>query len=104
MHASHFRALLIGVSVAANSLPAQNWTQTSSPPNPWYAFASSADGGKLVAAAGGSSLGGIYVSSNSGATWTQTPAPITNWFAVATSADGVKLVAVAGGGPAIKGL
>ena len=81
-----------------NSTFAQTWTQTSAPTNSWNAIASSADGTKLVAAIYG---GGIYVSTNSGATWKLTPAPSdpasfdSAWESVASSADGSKLVAVA---------
>jgi hypothetical protein len=38
--------------------------------------------------------GGIYTSTNSGATWTQTGAPGEYWYSVASSADGTHLVAV----------
>lgn len=75
-----------------------NWTQQAAAPTNilWSAVASSADGTKLVAAAGGNGqYGGIYTSVNSGLTWTlQTSAP-TNvpWTSVASSADGTKLVA-----------
>ncbi len=55
-----------------------------------FASASSADGVKLVAASAG---GGIYLSTNSGATWTLTTASTANWGALASSADGIKLVA-----------
>jgi photosystem II stability/assembly factor-like uncharacterized protein len=59
--------------------------------------ASSADGVKLVAAAGGSG-GAIYTSTNSGTSWTQTSAPTNGSFndyrAVASSPDGFKLIAV----------
>jgi hypothetical protein len=52
--------------------------------------ASSSDGTKLVA--GG--WGGIYTSTNSGATWTQTGAPSEEWFSIASSSDGTKLAAI----------
>jgi hypothetical protein len=65
-------------------------------------IASSADGTKLVAVAGGYDPniwgqvdGAIYVSTNSGDSWTQTSAPSELWSGVASSADGTKLVAVA---------
>jgi photosystem II stability/assembly factor-like uncharacterized protein len=42
--------------------------------------------------------GGVYTSTNSGATWTQTGAPTTlYWHSIASSADGTKLVAAAYG-------
>ena len=37
--------------------------------------------------------GGIYASTNSGASWVQTSAPNTDWISVASSWDGAKLVA-----------
>jgi len=71
------------------------WTQTPAPSESWYAVASSADGTHLVAAVGD---GGIYTSTDAGATWVQTPAPSESWYAVASSADGTHLVAALGGG------
>src|SRR5438046_7159134 len=70
--------------------------QTSAPNNYWSSVASSADGGKVVAATKydpSGHLGLIYTSTNSGATWTQTSAPSNYWSSVASSADGTKLVA-----------
>ena len=73
-------------------------------------IASSADGAKLVAVAGGydSNVGGqvdgaIYVSTNSGDSWTQTSAPSELWSGVASSADGTRLVAVARHGSTVWG-
>ena len=74
---------------------AQTWTQTSAPNDNWTSIASSADGSRLVAAAGvygGDGL--IYISTNSGTTWMpSTNAPTELWECVASSADGTKLVA-----------
>ena len=43
--------------------------------------------------------GGIYTSSNGGASWTQqTSAPSANWTSIDSSSDGSKLVAVVNGG------
>src|SRR5262249_38987190 len=80
---------------------AQIWTQTSAPNTNWVSVACSADGTKIVAAAGvlpllGNGVGPIYTSTNSGATWAQTSAPITNWAATASSVDGTRLVAAVG--------
>jgi len=69
---------------------AQEWTPTSAPSNWWRCIASSADGSKLVA---GQWPGGIYVSTNSGATWATTTATNEYWSCVASSADGFKLLA-----------
>jgi len=69
---------------------------TSAPATNWTSIATSADGTRLVAAAGGLSggyVGPIYFSTNSGSTWTITDAPFINWTSVASSADGSRLVA-----------
>jgi hypothetical protein len=62
----------------------------------WSALAGSADGSKLVAAAGNN--GTIYTSSDSGNTWLSNSVPRIQWTAVASSADGNSLVAVPYGG------
>jgi photosystem II stability/assembly factor-like uncharacterized protein len=76
---------------------AQPWIQTSAPITNWTSVACSADGTRLVAAAGQKQdeprVGPIFISSDSGVTWTPTSAPITNWSAVASSLDGNNLVA-----------
>ena len=81
-----------------------SWTQTTASTNYyWTSVAASADGRKLVAAAGYAFSGpgypplqnGIYTSTNSGITWTLTSAPSNYWVSVATSADGRQLVASA---------
>ncbi len=82
-------------SVYSSDNSGLTWTRRSAPNGlAWQSVASSADGSKLVAAAGGFS---IYTSRDSGFTWTQTSAPATNWTSVASSADGTKLVAVSEG-------
>ena len=90
--------VVCGWLAAAHAASAQIWTPTSAPITNWQSVASSADGTKLVAAAGGSvgSAGRapIFLSTNAGVSWTQSSAPITNWLHVASSADGSKLVAV----------
>ena len=73
-------------------------TLASAPSTNWTSVASSADGTKLVAAAGGIYVGQTYTSTNSGFTWARTSAPIAQWTSVASSADGSKLVAAAGDG------
>src|ERR1017187_10351692 len=84
-----------GLFTVADPAFSQNWTQTGAPSTNWYSVASSADGTKLVAEV---VSGGIYTSTNSGATWTLTSAPSESWQGVASSADGVKLVATVNGG------
>lgn len=100
-HTMHRIELLLtifcGLLAAVISAFAQTWTPTGAPTRTWDTIASSADGTKLVAAV---YAGGIYTSTNSGATWTLTSAPSDGgidsaWESVASSADGSKLVAVA---------
>ncbi len=87
-------AQLIAVS-GPSALCAQEWTPTSAPVADWQAVASSADGGKLVAAAWG---GSVYTSTNSGTTWNVTGLSSSSSFGVGSSADGTKLVAASWGG------
>jgi photosystem II stability/assembly factor-like uncharacterized protein len=78
--------------IAVNPMFAQVWTPTSAPTNAWSSVACSADGARLVAAAKG---GGIFTSTDSGATWMLTSAPtFPRWTYVASSADGTQLAAV----------
>src|ERR1035437_10152389 len=90
--------LLIGLVTAVRPTFAQMWTQTSAPFAGWTSIASSADGTKLVAAAG--TAGGVYTSTDSGATWTLTSSPFSGSpdyalpTCVASSADGSKLVEI----------
>jgi hypothetical protein len=73
-------ALMVTIFVTAQFALAQNWVTNGAPNNIWSSIASSADGTKLVAAAGSSTvIGSIYTSTNSGLTWTKsTNAPKTN--------------------------
>jgi hypothetical protein len=72
---------------------------TIAPSNTWFSVASSSDGTKLVAVAGGpSGSGPIYVSTDSGSTWVQPAAPNGAWYSCASSASGNKLVAAMFGG------
>jgi len=89
----------MAILMMVNCASAQTWTQTSAPSNDWVTVASSADGSKLVAAAGLANGGDglIYISTNSGVDWMQTSAPPDSWATVASSADGTKLVAAASG-------
>jgi hypothetical protein len=79
---------------------ARIWEPTSAPSECWFAIASSADGNKLVAVG----QGGIYLSTNAGATWTAANAPSNEagWWGVASSTDGTKL-GVTGGGFVVAG-
>jgi hypothetical protein len=98
----------VGGSIFTSTNSGMTWTSNSVPSEPWSSVASSADGTKLMAVAynesfstgsGFSYAGGIFNSTNSGATWTQTVGPSNFWFSIATSADGNKsAVTVSGGG------
>jgi photosystem II stability/assembly factor-like uncharacterized protein len=92
-------SLIAAVWCGSTFASAQTWTQTSAPSNDWFSVASSADGSKLVAAAGLTNGGDglIYISTNSGVDWMPTSAPTDSWTTVASSADGTKLVAAASG-------
>ncbi len=73
-----------------------NWTQTTAPNGlGWWSMASSDDGTKLAA---GVYNGGIYTSTNAGATWIQSSAPDEYWESIASSSDGTKQAAVVDGG------
>lgn len=82
-----------GFLLVVDFASAETWTmQTNSPSAAWTCIASSADGGKLIAA---SFRGSIYTSSDSGVTWAvSSNAPVSDWIAVGSSADGVKLAAL----------
>src|SRR5205814_872554 len=55
-----------------------NWMPSSAPTTNWTSVASSADGTKLVAAAGGldGPAGAIYLSADGGRNWTASSAPV----------------------------
>lgn len=94
------RFLVAAANLDENFLPAHIYTSTnggdtwtpSSPANNWYAVACSSDGSKIFGAIG---LGGIWASTNFGATWHSTTAPTNVWASVASSADGTRVVAAA---------
>ncbi|MDR3458192.1 MAG: hypothetical protein P4N60_12150 [Verrucomicrobiae bacterium] len=74
----------------------QTWLPAGAPTNYWASVACSADGVKIVVAAGGqSSLGAIYTSTNSGQNWLLSSASSNNWISVASSADGSRFLAAA---------
>src|SRR5690242_9722112 len=75
---------------------AQEWTLTSAPLTNWQSIACSADGTRLIAAAGAffsPPIGPVYLSTNAGATWIPISPGVTNCLHVASSADGSRLVA-----------
>ena len=82
-----------------------NWTTANTPAESWSSVACSADGTCQFAVSigsggsGGEAVaaghGGIFISTNSGASWAQTLAPNDYWESVACSADGANIVACA---------
>jgi len=81
--------------IYASSNSGVSWISNTFPNLGWWSVASSADGNKLAAAAGGNfTPGPIYTSINAGTTWVSNSAPVAPWTSIASSADGTKLVAV----------
>jgi photosystem II stability/assembly factor-like uncharacterized protein len=74
-----------------------SWSATSAPVDPWTCLASSADGGRLIAANAGLGDNFIYISTDSGATWNPTTAPSNQWASVASSTNGSRLIAADSG-------
>lgn len=69
----------------------RGWTLSPAPGgSTWQAVASSGDGAKL---AGIVFDGGIYLSTNAGASWSESSAPVNYWESVGMSGDGTKLIA-----------
>jgi len=99
-------------NVASTTLATDSWAwndQADVGDHNWHALASSSDGSRLYAASESCGLsacnlgvvdaGGIWVSSDYGATWTAIGS--TNgrhWFSIATNSNGTKVVAVDRGG------
>jgi hypothetical protein len=83
-------ALPIGSASVANA--AGSWVErANSDSRNWLSIASSSDGKNLAAVVGYG--GGIFTSTNSGATWTETNAGNRDWSSIASSSDGTTLVA-----------
>jgi len=83
-------ALPIGPASVANA--AGSWVErANSGSRNWLSIASSSDGKNLAAVVGYG--GGIFTSTNSGATWTETNAGNQYWSSIASSSDGTTLVA-----------
>jgi hypothetical protein len=86
-------------SIYASTNAGVTWNQTSAPSNSWSAVACSADGTKLVAAAGivpgYDNQGPLLFSTNSAKNWTQASVTNESWVSVSISADGTKMVAAA---------
>jgi hypothetical protein len=79
-----------------SSFSNSSWVLAGAAALNWNSIASSADGSHLaaVAAAVTSGSGGIYTSTDSGATWTGTNGDTSSpWRSIASSADGSRLVA-----------
>ena len=79
-----------------SSLASSSWTLASAATGQnWDSIAASPDGSKLIAAIYG---GGVYISTDSGATWAETNSTAGSWRSVACSSDGSKLFAALYGG------
>jgi hypothetical protein len=108
-------ALSLVISVISPLAPiraADNWVwtdQASVGDHNWHALASSSDGSRLFAASESCGLiacsggvidtGGIWVSSDYGATWTAVASTSGHhWFSIASNIDGSKVAAVDRGG------
>jgi hypothetical protein len=82
-----------------SSFASAYWILTAAPAaQNWDSIAASADGSRFITAIFDGSVGGIYVSINSGSTWTETNTTAGNWRGVASSSDGSKLFAALYGG------
>jgi hypothetical protein len=83
---------ILALVISLSQLPAlaQTWILTTAPSTNWFALATSSDGTRVFAVAGGylRPSGPIFISTNSGVTWTQSSAPVTNWTQIVCSADG----------------
>jgi hypothetical protein len=89
-----------GTSIYTSTNGGGTWISNQAPEQLWSAVASSATGSRLVAVAPSSPYsGGVWISTNSGASWIRTSASITNnvWNGAASSADGRKLAAIDSG-------
>ena len=93
---------VVGQTVLTSTNGGLDW-QTNSPavPAPWSTVASSADGQRLVVAAGGAERtftnGVLYTSADAGLSWSSNNLPVSSWQSVASSADGKTLLAAVGG-------
>eukprot|EP00952_Eustigmatos_sp_NYUAD-ZCMA_P004908 21533-Eustigmatos_ZCMA.PRE.1 len=87
-------AVVYGGRIYVSTNSGQTWQRSTAPPATWHRVASSADGGRLVAAA---EKMGLYISTNSGFNWTrcENVSQSIVWRTVASSADGSKLAAAA---------
>ena len=91
------RLVLFSISLWASrdGAYAQDWGLTTAPTDlNWDSVATSADGRRMIASAGGEP-GWVYTSTNAGLNWVTNDLPDLGWTGVASSADGSKLVAVA---------
>ena len=89
-----------GQSIIGNfsSFGKSSWASTSAlNPENWDSVAVSADGSKIFASVFGS-VGGLFLSTDSGVTWKATNSTAGSWRSVCCSADGSKLFAALYGG------
>ena len=87
-------AAVNGVDIYTSVNKGITWTNqtvnTSQTSQNWYAITSNSTGQYLAAVVKG---GGIYISSNTGASWNQTSAPNANWVSIVSDSTGKYLVA-----------
>jgi len=100
-----------GLDIWTSADSGATWTNrtagTAASGNLWWAVASNATGGRIVAVSAHGRENDVWTSADSGTTWTNetkgTPASGQQWAAVASDATGTHLVAVSanppGGGP-----
>ena len=75
-----------------------NWRQSTSPNNSWYCVTSSASGQYLVAGAYDVTLGGLWTSSDYGATFAQTSFTNAQWSGITCSSSGQYFAGCVNGG------
>jgi hypothetical protein len=96
----------VGQKIYSSTNSGATWQPTSAPATNWQSLASSADGMKLAAGTSGlhlsnqwaSAAGGIWLSTNGGATWVESTAGPDSWISLASSANGNILAASASSG------
>ena len=88
-------AALFMVAPVASATSTYTWSRTSSVQGSsysWYWITASSDGSHAYAVQG--TGGGIYASTDYGATWSKTSAPSASWETITTSANGAIIYAV----------
>lgn len=89
---------VVGKVAISTNCGATWWTADLPGDTGWRCAAVSADGSKLVVAAGSGSDSApwIYISADRGLTWTAAGAPLLRWTSLTASADGMTIAAAGG--------